>query len=281
MSEPSPPLKWHGGKHYLARRIVALMPRHLHYVEPFGGGAAVLLARDPNDRSLWLSDTPAAAGVSEVLNDTDGDLMNFWRVLRSADLFPEFRRLCQATPLARAAWGEAGDALAGAADPVGRAWAFFVRCRQSRAGGFAGFTALTRNRTRRGVNGNASEWLGAVDGLPAVHARLAPVVLENMDALGLIRREDAPGTLFYCDPPYLHATRTTLDAYAHEMTDGQHRDLLDLVCRCRGKVMLSGYPSPLYDGPLSGWSRHEFDLPNHVSGARAKGRRTEVLWCNF
>jgi DNA adenine methylase len=50
---------------------------------------------------------------------------------------------------------------------------------------------------------------------------------------------------------------------------------------CKGKVMLSGYPSALYDRELSGWNRHAFDVPNHASGARAKGRETEVLWCNF
>ncbi len=75
----TPPLKWHGGKHYLASRIVGLMPRHLHYVEPFFGGGAVLLARDPNDPSLWL---PPHKGVSEVVNDINGRLVNFWRVLR-------------------------------------------------------------------------------------------------------------------------------------------------------------------------------------------------------
>ena len=45
--------------------------------------------------------------------------------------------------------------------------------------------------------------------------------------------------------------------------------------------MLSGYPNDLYDGTLAGWSRHTRDIANHASGARTKGRETEVLWCNF
>jgi DNA adenine methylase len=160
--------------------------------------------------------------------------------------------------------------------------AFFVRCRLSRSGLMKTFTPLTRNRLRRGMNGNASEWLSAVEGLADVHARLRPVVLENLPALHLVRREDGPGTLFYCDPPYLHRTRTSPAAYgAFEMTEAEHAELLAVLRACKGKVMLSGYPSALYDATLSGWNRHAFDVPNHASGARAKGRETEVLWCNF
>ena len=73
------PLKWHGGKYYLASKIVGLMPSHLHYVEPFFGGGAVLLARDPEDDGLWLFPNK---GVSEVVNDINGSLINFWRVLQ-------------------------------------------------------------------------------------------------------------------------------------------------------------------------------------------------------
>jgi DNA adenine methylase len=254
------------------------MPRHLHYVEPFAGGLAVLLARDPNDPSKWA---PGHKGVSEVVNDLNSRLANFWRVLRRPELFARFLRLAQATEMGREVWEEAHAHEHDGTDPVQDAWAFFVDCRQSLAGRFKGFTSLTRSRLRRGINGNASEWLGAVEGLPAVHARLWPVVVEHLDALELIRREDTPDTLFYCDPPYLHETRSARAVYAHEMTEAQHRALLDALRQCRGKVMLSGYPSTLYDTALAGWSRHAFDLPNHAAGGKAKGRETELLWCNF
>src|SRR5262245_4840512 len=95
------PLKWHGGKYYLARRIVELMPRHLHYVEPFAGGLAVLLARDPADQSLYFGTRSEAKGVSEVVNDLNSSLINFWRVLRSPRKFEKFRRRVEAMPLAR------------------------------------------------------------------------------------------------------------------------------------------------------------------------------------
>jgi DNA adenine methylase len=108
------------------------------------------------------------------------------------------------------------------------------------------------------------------------------VVIENKPALDLIREHDGPHTLFYCDPPYLPRTRTARKAYGpYEMTEQEHRDLLRLLRRCKGKVMLSGYPSELYDRMLSGWTRHTFDVPNQASGAKKKDRETEVLWCNW
>jgi DNA adenine methylase len=102
-----------------------------------------------------------------------------------------------------------------------------------------------------------------------------------MDALVLIPREDAPQTLFYCDPPYVHETRATTDAYAHEMSTQQHRQLLNVLLRCKGKVMLSGYRSELYDSTLSHWRRVDFDIANHASGSDSKRRMVESLWLNY
>jgi DNA adenine methylase len=278
MPEINLPLKWHGGKHYLSRRIVALMPPHLHYVEPYFGGGAVLLAREPEEPSLWMGQHE---GVSEVVNDLNGRLVNFWRVLQDEEKFSRFRRIIEATPLARPEWEAAHNHVYGA-DPVEDAVAFFVNCRQSRSGLMETFTPLTRTRTRRRMNGNVSEWLTAVDGLPDVHARLRRVCIENMPALELIRREDSPGTLFYCDPPYLHDTRTSPEAYgSHEMTEADHRELLATLRACKGKVMLSGYPSDLYEAELKGWKRHDFDLPNNAAGGATKRRMTECLWVNY
>jgi len=272
------PLKWHGGKYYLASKIVALMPVHLHYVEPYFGGGAVLLARDPNDQALWLS---LHKGVSEVVNDINGRLVNFWRVLQDEKAFSRFLRLAQAIPLSRAEWDAAHARTFGGDDRVADALAFFVDCRQSRSGLMKGFTPITRTRTRREMNGNVSEWLSAVDGLAEVHGRLRRVLVENIPAVDLIRREDTPDTLFYCDPPYLHETRKATAAYAFEMAESDHRELLEVLRQCKGKVMLSGYPSDIYDRALADWNRHTFDLPNNAASGKEKRRETEVLWCNF
>jgi DNA adenine methylase len=271
------PLKWHGGKFYLAKRIVELMPRHIHYVEPFFGGGAVLFARNPDDPKNWRL---PVKGVSEVINDINGRLINFWRVLQDAEMFLQFQRKVEAIPMARVEWETAHNHVYGSAS-VADAVAFFVDCRQSRSGLMNGFTAITRNRTRREKNGNVSEWLSAVDGLTEVHDRLRRVLIENMPANKLIIREDAPGTLFYCDPPYLHETRTSKSAYKFEMSEGEHRQLLATLLECKGKVLLSGYPSDLYESALSGWNRFAFDVPNNAAGGEVKRRMTEVLWCNF
>jgi DNA adenine methylase len=269
MAALTPPLKWHGGKHYLAGQIVALMPPHTHYVEPFAGGLAVLLAKRPD----W---------VSEVVNDLHGDLTNFWRVLQDEVKFTAFRRAVEAVPFSQAEWQEAEDRL-NDHDPVRRAVAFFVRCRQSMAGRMTTFAPLSRNRTRRGMNEQVAAWLTALDGLPAVHARLKRVAVLCMDAVDVIRKQDGPGTLFYCDPPYPDFTRTAPAVYRHEMSGEDHVRLLKTLARVKGKFLLSGYDNPVYARAAEkwGWTCHRFDLPNHAAGGRAKRRMEECVWANF
>ena len=265
----NPPLKWHGGKYYLATKIVELMPPHQQYVEPFFGGGSVLLAKN-------------AADVGEVINDLNGHLTNFWRVLQDETLFAQFSRVIQAVPFSEQEWRDAHARLEELTEPVPRAVAFYVECRQSFSGRRTGFAAVTRNRLRQGMNEQAAAWMTAVEGLPAIHARLRRVTILNRDALKVIRQFDAPHTLFYLDPPYLHATRSTLYEYGEqEMSGQQHVELLQLLLTLKGKVMLSGYPSQLYDRTLAGWEIVDFDLPNNSSFGPNKDRMTERIWCNF
>ena len=264
------PLKWHGGKHYIAIRIVQLMPPHIHYVEPFAGGLAVLLAKDPH-------------GVSEVVNDLNGDLTNFWEVLRDEDSFARFNRAVQAMPFSERAWQHSRES-ASCLDAVERAVDFFVLCRQSLSGRMQQFATLTRNRTRWQMNEQASAWINAVDGLAAVHARMRRVVILNRPALRVIESQDGPNTLFYLDPPYVHDTRCTTVEYGdHEMTDEEHQTLVDALVKCRGKIMVSMYKHRIYNelSTRHGWHRVEFDLPNNAAGGAQKRRMTECLWVNF
>jgi DNA adenine methylase len=132
------------------------------------------------------------------------------------------------------------------------------------------------------MNEQASAWLTAVDGLPAVHTRLRRVVILNRPAMDVIPQQDGPQTCFYLDPPYVPFTRVALDAYGlHEMSAADHEALLRLLLTVKGKVLLSGYRSGMYDEILQGWARHDFDLPNNAAGGGHKRRMTECLWLNY
>ncbi len=287
----SSPTKWHGGKGYLAKKIVALFPSkcknpnapakddggYLHYCEPFFGGGSVLFAADPAD-------------TSECVNDLNFDLTVFWRVLASDAHFPEFLRRAQATPFSEAEWSRETESedVHGTATPVvsavETAFRFFVRCRQSMAGRMDSFAPLSRNRTRSGMNEQASAWLSAIDRLPEVHARLKRVVvLGPKDGAEVIRQQDGPRTLFYLDPPYVHVTRASKDVYNEEMSDDQHATLLSLLSTIEGRFLLSAYDSPLYNefAEKNGWTRHAFDIANNAASGDKKRRMTEVVWTNY
>ena len=259
------PLKWHGGKHYLASKIIDLMPKHVHYVEPFFGGGSVLLNKSPE-------------GVSEVVNDLHRELTTFWRVLQDGRKFAKFSRIIEAMPFSQVEWN---DAHAEVVDPVRQAVNFFVRCRQSRAGKCDCFATLSRNRTRRQMNEQASSWMSAIEGLSDVAARLKQVVILDDDAVKVIRSQDSTNTLFYLDPPYVHETRVTTKDYEHEMSIDQHIELLEAINTCCGKVLLSGYPSKLYQSRLKNWNYFDIEIDNKASSAKQKPKMIERIWMNY
>jgi DNA adenine methylase len=280
-------LKWHGGKSYLAKWIISLMPAHLHYVEPYFGGGAVLLARDP--KRNWIASNgeklPAhLQGCSEVVNDINERLTVFWQVLKDPTDFAEFQRIVEATPFSESEW-EAADMACGEFESRAQAAArFFIRCRQSRQGLSRDFATLSRNRTRGGRNEQANAWLSVVDGLPEIHERLRGVVILNRDALKVIEQQDDQHTLFYCDPPYLHETRSSIGEYGdNEMSEAQHLDLLNTLANIKGKFMLSGYHSRLYDAAAQqlDWKCFEREIDNKASGSKQKEKRLECVWTNY
>lgn len=272
----SKPLKWHGGKHYLADQIIGLMPAHTHYVEPYAGGLSVLLAKPAE-----LID-----GHSEVVNDLNGWLSNFWSVLASNELFVEMKRRLEGTPFSESIWrmAEGSDQTEIAPeDMVESAVQFFIRYRQSRQGLGKDFATLSRNRTRRGMNEQVSSWLSAVEGLPEAHERLKRVVVLNNDACKVIKQQDGRNTLFYLDPPYLHETRKATDAYQFEMSRKEHENLLNVLLNIQGRFLLSGYRSDLYDkkSKIGSWHRVDIQIDNKASSAKKKETKTECLWMNF
>jgi len=260
-----PPVKWHGGKHYLAPWINEQFPEHRIYQEPFGGGASVLLNKPPVD--------------VEVYNDIDLRISRLFRVLREQkDAFLEKARLI---PYSQVEFAEAEHYPADASD-LDKALCDFVRWRQS-FGGKGQTWSCTTKRARGGMAGDVNAWWTAIDQLPAVIDRLRRVQILCRSAFDVVPRFDDPEGLVYADPPYVHSTREkhSRAVYHHEMSDGEHRELARLLKACKSKVVLSGYPSGLYAELYSGWRTVSVNIANHAAGGKEKGRETECLWLNF
>jgi DNA adenine methylase len=264
MGRIRPPVKWHGGKHYLARWIVAEFPAHHTYVEPFGGAASVLLNKPP--------------AMVEVYNDLDERISRFFRVLREHG--DEFRRRLSLTPYSEVEFRKSAESTD---DEVEQARRDFVRWRQS-LGGRGDSFSFTLHRVRRQMADVVSGYLSAIDQqLPLIVERLRAVQFLCRPAVEVVRQWDSADTLFYCDPPYLHETRAagSRAVYGIEMSEDEHRELAETLNTCRGKVVLSGYPSALYDDLYGSWRTVEIDIPNHAAGGRQKTRMREILWLNF
>lgn len=267
-----PPFAYYGSKVRLAEAIVATFPPHLHYVEPFAGSLSVLLAKSPV--------------VHETVNDIDGDLVCFWRVLR--DQSAELHRACAFTPHSReeraaaAEWLNTPPPEREPKPDLERARLVWVALSQGRSG------VLRRTGWKFYIDPNGSlsasmpDYLsGYVGRMAALTERLHKVSLESRPALEMIRTYgQAPDVLLYVDPPYLGSVRSNNPRqYRHEMyREGDHRELAEALNECAAAVVLSGYASPLYDELYAGWHTTRLDAATGQGGTWSP--RSEVLWAN-
>lgn len=259
-----PPVKWHGGKFYLCQRIIEQFPPHHTYLEPFGGAASVLLNKEPSD--------------VEVYNDLDHRITRLFRVLR--DHGEELHRRLSLSPYSEE---EFHDAVQATDDEIEQARRDFVRWRLS-LGGRGDSFSFTLHRVRRRMADVVSGYLSMIDEqLPFIVERLRTVQILCRPAIEVIRVWDSPNTLIYCDPPYVPSTRheASRSIYGCEMTDDEHRELADVLKSSEAKVVISGYPSPLYDELYKKWKVVTFDIANHAAGGRSKARKQETLWMNW
>lgn len=259
-----PPVIYYGAKTRVADQIASMLPEHAHYVEPFCGSLAVLLAKDPSRM--------------ETVNDLDRDLVHFWRTLRERSA--ELERVCALTPHSRAELELAHGPLDGL-DDLERARRVWVRLTQGRAGTMR----TTGWRSYLDGTGGSISMPRYLDGY---HSRLAPaaarlrgVSLECKPALEIIADYGSKrANLLYVDPPYAAATGRARN-YVHEMTgEADHRALAEALHAANATVVLSGYASDLYDRELyAAWYRYEIAAwtTNAAAGAHA---RTEILWAN-
>lgn len=257
---------WYGGKFNHLNWLLPLLPEATHYCEPFGGSAAVLLNRKPSP--------------VETYNDLDGEVVNFFRVLR--DRNEALIRAIGLTPFSREELQRAAEETTTNLSDLERARRFFVRARQVRTGlaqtASVGRWAHCKLTSRAGMAGAVSRWLGSVEGLSEIVQRLLRVQIEHADALETIQRYDSEETLFYCDPPYPHSARGDVNAYRYEMSDRDHCQLAEVLHGVKGKVALSGYRCPLYDQLYGDWQAVAAPSKQCLS---VKQPRTEILWVNY
>lgn len=257
---------WYGGKYSHLDWLLPLLPPAQHYCEPFGGSAAVLINRAP--------------APVETYNDLHSEVVTFFRVLRE-----QKEALIEAiglTPFSREEFIRACTEPAEGLPDLERARRFYILARQVRTGlaqtASEGRWAHCLLTSRAGMAGAVSRWLGSVEDLSLIAQRLLRVQIEHDTALNVIRRYDSPDTLHYIDPPYPHDSRNDSHAYAHEMTEADHRELAAVLGNVRGKVAVSGYRSPLMDELYRGW--RAVDAPEKLCNS-SKAPRREVLWVNY
>lgn len=243
-----PIMRYHGGKFRLAGWIISFFPPHQVYVEPYGGAASVLMRKPPSFAEIW--------------NDLDDEVVNLFRVLRDPVAAAELRRQCELTPFARA---EFEDAYQPTDDRIERARRLLVRSWMGHgASGVRAHKTGFRVNPHRQRTTAAMDWESWPEAVPAFVERLRKVKIERRPAMKLIDTHDRVGVLIYLDPPYVFSTRSQkrvgndlYHGYRHEMTDADHAALLERVNAARAMVVISGYPSALYDHALAGWERHE------------------------
>ncbi len=257
---------WYGGKYSHLDFILPHLPNNAsHFCDVFGGSAAVILNRIP--------------APVETYNDIDSELVNFFQVLR--DQGKQLIKRISLTPFSREELVKACSNEPGLSN-LERARRFYVRARQTRTGlaqtSSEGRWAHCVLTSRAGMAGAVSRWLGAVEGLPEIVQRLQRVQIENAPALEIIERYDSQETLFYLDPPYVHISRGDSKAYGHEMSDNDHIELSESLHRIKGRAVLSGYSSNLYDKIYSDWNK--VDASARLCNS-SKSLRQECLWMNF
>jgi DNA adenine methylase len=250
----------------LAPWVIQHFPPHRVYTEVYGGAASILLRKDRS--------------YAEIYNDLDDEVVTLFQVLRDTDLSAQLIERIMLTPFSRREFNGAYDVTD---DPVEKIRRLIVRS-------FMGFgsnghnpkwkTGFRANSNRSGST-PAHDWQNYPASLKAVIDRLAKVVVENRLAVDVLKQHDGVDTLHYVDPPYVVSTREPNRAeirgsYKFELTDEDHADLADALHSLTGMVVLSGYPSKLYDNELfPRWHRVTRDA--FADGAR---QRTEVLWLN-
>jgi len=256
------PISYYGGKQKLATKILERIPAHKLYCEPFVGGAAIFFAKESSEL--------------EVLNDTNKELINFYRVVQNQ--YVELEKMINVTLHSRSLHKDASVIYNNPHlfSEVKRAWSVWVQSTQSFSAQLDSSWGydLSKNTTTKKIMNNRERFT-------ADYAiRLQNVQLESTDALYVIQSRDTPDSFFYCDPPYIGSDCGHYDGYTEE----DFERLLAVLSQIKGKFLLSSYPSDILKRYTKdcGWQTNSFE--QGVSVATKTGyqkRKVEVLTANY
>lgn len=255
-----PLIKSHGGKWYLRSFIINNFPidyQSMDYIEPCISGGSILLNKPPS--------------LKETISDINFNLINLWLLVKnysgdlqdnlshieySIDSFNHFKNIPN--------------------NPIKE----YALSRMSR-GGLRKSFAYSK-RLRGGKPGDENAWDNSINNIPLISERIKNVDIrcESLTE-SLLRTLNNTNTLIYADPPYLHSTRTTKSAYEFEMTEQDHSNFLDVVLAHKGRILISGYWSKLYEDKLHDWSIVKKTIVNHSSQQKRKKLKEEMLWKNY
>lgn len=228
------------------------------YVEGFGGGASVLFQKTQN-------------GI-EVYNDLEENVYSLFKVLSDKEMFDRLKAKMDLTYYSAQLREEYKELLKTDISLEDRAY-YFLCVNRSSFNGVGGFS--TTHIVRRNMSKSTSDFLSMIDKLPEIHNRLSSVIIEHRDIMDLINKYDKSNVFMYLDPPYVISTRASSQKYECDMTDEQHKKLVDRLLACRCKWLVSGYDNSIYNKLTNKFGKMEFKSPN--SGLSA----TEVLWKNY
>lgn len=262
-----------GGKYFMIKHLLPLIPPHNIYVEVFGGAANLLLNKPPS--------------TIEVYNDINSELVTLFRVIRDKDKLEELKRLLYLTPLSREEYYHLKYQNTETLSDIERAYRFYYLCRTS----FNGIPERSFAYPTPGRN-RAVYYFNSIDKLDLIYERFKYVTIEHESFEKIIPRYNYPDTLFYLDPPYIHDTRNDTRVYQHEMSNEQHEQLVSLLLNIKGMCILSCYMHDMYNILIeNNWGVIEIEsvahvkgykkyTPEHIKNKKLHDKRTEIIFLN-
>jgi DNA adenine methylase len=256
------PISYYGGKQKLLSTILTKIPDHTLYCEPFLGGAAIFFGKEQS--------------AVEVINDTNKELINFYRVCK--EKFLDLQTMVRITLHSRTAHKDAKtiNESPHLFTDVQRAWAVWVLSSQSFCAKLDGPWGYDKTKRSTSIKINNKKERFTEE----LAIRLQDAQIECADALYIIQSRDGADSFFYCDPPYYNSDCGHYDGYTLE----DFERLLKRLNSIKGKFLLSSYPSPVLMkyAKAKGW--HQWSLESGVSINAKSGylkRKVEVLTANY